>query len=273
MSIEHCRVVLIETHYPGNLGATARVMRNFGLSELVLVSPVADRRERNAHQMATHGEEILNGARIVSDLSEAISGCVLVVGTSARTGGLFRQQSVGTPPEVMPRVVEVLQQARPAAILFGPESTGLTNEIVTRCHNLIEIPTADEYSSLNLAQAVAICLYELRSAWRNSSLLPSGGGGPGVSGRSLRTPQLLSSGRQNADDDLAIVETQEHMFGQLKAALEEIHFLFGDKAGPLMHAVRHLLGKARLTEMEVKVLLGLARQIRWYVANHPDKIV
>ena len=62
------------------------------------------------------------------------------------------------------------------------------------------------------------------------------------------------------------------MFHQLQTALEEIHFLYGDKAESLMHAVRHLLGKARLTEMETKVLFGLARQIRWYVANHPDRI-
>ena len=59
------------------------------------------------------------------------------------------------------------------------------------------------------------------------------------------------------------------MFDQLRTALEEIHFLYGDKAEPLMHAVRHLLGRARLSQMEVKVLQGLARQIRWYVAHHP----
>ena len=71
---------------------------------------------------------------------------------------------------------------------------------------------------------------------------------------------------------MATVETQEHLFRHLQTALEEIHFLYGDKADALMHAIRHLLGKARLTKMEVKVLLGLARQIRWYVAQHPGKI-
>src|SRR5438128_3837734 len=136
MSLEHCRVVLIETHYPGNLGATARVMCNFGLRDLVLVSPVADRNERNARQMSTHGETVLNDARIVNDLSDAINDCVLVVGTSARSGGLFRSQNVGFPEEVLPRVVEILLQDRPAAILFSPESTGLSNEIVARCQYL-----------------------------------------------------------------------------------------------------------------------------------------
>jgi len=247
MALEQCRIILIETHYPGNLGATARVMRNLGLCDLVLVAPIADRTHKNARQMSTHGESILNDAHIVADLGEAIGDCVLVVGTSARSGGVFRRQIVGPPEDVMPRVVEVLRQDRPAAILFGPEATGLTNEIVTRCQYLIQVPTAKGYPSLNLAQAVAICLYELRTAWLNFSSAPM-------------------------VEDLATVESQEHMFRQLQTAFEEIHFLYGDKAEPLMHAVRHLLGKARLTEMETKILLGLARQIRWHVANHTDKI-
>jgi len=248
MALEHCRIVLIETHYPGNLGATARVMYNFGLRDLVLVAPVADRNERNAHQMATQGEAILNDARIVTNLNDAIDDCVLVVGTSAKSGGLFRQQNVGTPDAIIPRVVEALAQDRPAALLFGPEPTGLANEIVTRCHFLVQIPTTEEYASLNLAQAVAICVYELRMAWLVGQAVPD---------------QPHKAGQAQPD-----LQTLEAMFAQLQTALEEIHFLYGDKAAPLMHAVRHLLGKARLTEMEVKVLLGLARQIRWYVANH-----
>ncbi len=254
MALEHCRIVLIETHYPGNLGATARVMCNFGLRDLVLVAPIADRSEQNAKQMSTHGEPILNNARIVSDLGDAIGDCVLVVGTSARTGGAFRQQNVGPPEAIMPHLVEALRQDRPAAILFGPEPTGLSNEIVTRCQYLIQIPTAAAYASLNLAQAVAICVYELHKAM--------------LAGRA-------SDGLLAGDPSLARpanIETQEQMFRQLQTAFEEIHFLYGDKAAPLMHAVRHLLGKARLTDMEVKLLLGLARQIRWYVANHPDKL-
>src|SRR5262249_57322178 len=119
--------------------------------------------------------------------------------------------------------------------------------IVTRCQYLIQVPTADGYSSINLAQAVAICLYEVRTAWLKHSSAPR-------------------------VEDLATVSSQEHMFRQLQTALEEIHFLYGNKAEPLMHAVRHLLGKARLTEKETKILLGLARQIRWYVANRADKI-
>ena len=247
MSIEHCRIVLIATHYPGNLGATARVMCNFGLRDLVLVAPVADRNDQNAKQLSTHGESILNNARIVTDLSDAINDCVLVVGTSGHSGGPFRRQTVNTPDAVMPSVADVLRQNRPAALVFGPEPTGLSNEIITRCHHVIQIPTADAYPSLNLAQAVAISLYELAKSCRD-----------------VASPDQ----ERPAKEALATVELQELTFRNLQDALEEIHFLYGDKADALMHAMRHLLGKARMTEMEAKLLLGLARQIRWYVANH-----
>lgn len=250
MTLEHCRVVLIETQFPGNLGAAARVMCNMGLGDLVLVSPTADRADQRAKQMSTHGEPILNRARITADLDEAIGDCALVVGASARSGGLFRRQTVAPPDVVMPHVVDVLRQERPAAILFGSEPKGLSNQIVTRCQYLIRIPTADIYPSLNLAQAVAICLYELRKAWDAAAGAP------------------VSDDRE----ETATVRSQEHLFRQLRLALEEIHFLYGDKADSLMHAVRHLLGKARLSPMEVRILLGLARQIRWYVAHHPHKI-
>jgi tRNA/rRNA methyltransferase len=118
---------------------------------------------------------------------------------------------------------------------------------VTRCHHLIRIPTGADYPALNLAQAVAICLHEVRTAW--DRLEPAA------------EPAL----------PLASFAEQQAMFSHLQTALEEIHFLYGEKAGPLMHAVRHLLGRAGLSVMEVKLLHGVARQIRWHVANHPAK--
>jgi tRNA/rRNA methyltransferase len=243
MSLHHCRVVLVRPQIAGNLGATARVMRNMGLSELVLVAPEADPADRNARQLSTQGEEVLDNSRVAADFGEAVADCLLVVGTSARVGGPVRRQSVGTPEEVMPRLVEVLSQG-PAALVFGPERTGLGNAEVSRCHHLIHIPTAPEYPALNLAQAVAICLYELHRAWLNRSGAPAS-----------RPPAPFAE--------------QERMFANLRTALEEVHFIYGDKADSLMHAVRHLIGRAGPTAMEVNVLLGLARQLRWYVREHP----
>src|SRR5262245_38107901 len=107
-AVDRCRVVLVRPELSANVGATARVMRNFGARELVLVAPKADPHDRQARQMSTHGEEVLDACQVVPDLGAAVADCVLVAGTSARTGGLFRRQSVGTPDEVMPHLVAAL---------------------------------------------------------------------------------------------------------------------------------------------------------------------
>lgn len=234
-----CRVVLVRPHYPGNIGATARVMGNMGLGTLVLVEPACDPLDPAARQMATHGEPILLAATIVPTLAEAIADTHLALATSANVGGLFRRQTIGPPEAILPGAAERLHKGERVAIVFGPEPTGLTNSEVALCQNLIHIPTSDTHTSLNLAQAVAIVVYELRKAWL--------AGSPAV-----------------ADVPTATVEQHERMFAHLRRALEAIHFLYGDKAEPLMHGFRHLLGKARLTEMETKLLHGLARQILWY---------
>lgn len=243
--MDNARVVLVRTEVAGNLGAAARVMRNMGLSHLVLVAPKADPNDRSARQFSTHGEAILDRARIVGSIEEAVADCAMVVGTSARTGGPYRRQSVGTPDEIMPRLVAAMQ-TMPVALVFGPEPSGLTDVEVSRCHHLIHIPADDSYPALNLAQAVAICLYELRRAWLRMQ------------------PDTTPSAAP------ATFEAQERMFESLRAALEDVHFIYGQSAETLWHAVRHLIGRAGPTDMEIGLLHGLARQIRWYVENHPQ---
>jgi tRNA/rRNA methyltransferase len=240
LPLDYCRIVLVRPQYAGNIGSTARIMRNMGLTDLVLVAPEADPRERQARQLSTHGQDILDRARVVADIGSAMADCVLAVGTSARTGGLFRRQTVGTPETVVPHMLSALDSG-PVALLFGPERMGLSNAEVACCHYLINIPTDSAYSSVNLAQAVTITLYELRKQWLARSLPP------------LSAPVP------------ATCESLEHMFGQLRQALEEIHFLYEPKADPLMHALRHLLSRAMPSDMEVDLLRGLARQIRWHV--------
>jgi tRNA/rRNA methyltransferase len=239
------RVVLVRPQIAANLGATARAMRNFGLSELVLVAPEADPADREARRLSTHGEDILERCRVVGEFGEAVADCVFVAGTSARTGGLFRRQTVGPPETVLPRLVEATASG-PTALVFGPEPTGLTNAETTRCHFLIHIPADPAYPALNLAQAVAVCLYELRRAWL----------------RRVETPPPA--------EPPAPFAMQERMFAQLRDALEQVHFLYGEKADSLMHAVRHLIGRARPTAGEVELLFGLARQLRWVARNRSE---
>jgi tRNA/rRNA methyltransferase len=241
MALANCRVVLVRPRIAANIGAVARVMRNFGLSELVLVDPEAALDDPRGRLLATHAEDILDRARIVPDLGAAGADCLLLAGTSARTGGLFRRQSTGTPEEILPRLLPALPMG-PVGLVFGPEPSGLSNDEVARCHYLIHIPADERHPALNLAQAVAICLYELRRVW-------------------------LAAIEPPAAELPASFAAQEQMFARLREALEEIHFLYGAKADALMHALRHLIGRARPTEMEVKLLLGLARQMRWFVAH------
>src|SRR5262245_40867466 len=130
MSLANCQVVLVRTQFAGNLGATARVMRNFGLNQLTLVAPEADRNDVEARRLSTHGEELLHQARVVATLAEALADCVLVAATSARVGGLFRQQNVAAPDVVLPALVDAAE-AGTVAMVFGPEQSGLTNEEIT----------------------------------------------------------------------------------------------------------------------------------------------
>jgi tRNA/rRNA methyltransferase len=243
MSLSNCKVVLVRTKVAANIGAAARVLRNMGLSDLVLVAPEADPADPRAELLATaHAAGVLRSARVVSTFEEAVGDCLVVAASSANVGGLFRRQSVGTPEEVMPHLLRVLPSG-PAALVFGPEPSGLTNEEVARCHYLIHVPTDPTYPALNLAQAVAICVYALRSAF------------------------LRQTGEFAPPPAPAAFAEQERMFEHLRAALTELHFLYGDKADALMHALQHLIGRAGPTGLEVKMLHGLARQIEWQLGN------
>jgi tRNA/rRNA methyltransferase len=139
------------------------------------------------------------------------------------------------------------QERGPAALVFGPEPSGLTTAEISQCHSLMHVPANPEFPSLNLAQAVAICLYELHQSWR------------------LRNEVLLDTQPPAPFADL------ERMYEHLRSALEEVHFLYGPNADALMHALRHLIGKAQPSETQVRILHGLARQLEWMARNGPGQ--
>ncbi len=116
--LESCVVVLVRPHFAGNIGAVARAMRNFGARQLVLVNPLVDPADREARKRSTHGEEILNSAKIAADLPAALAGCVAAVATSARSGELIRAHAVA-PCVCAHRIAPLLQQGR-VALVFGP---------------------------------------------------------------------------------------------------------------------------------------------------------
>ena len=242
MSLSNCRVVLVRPHYAGNLGSTARVMRNFGLTDLVLVEPYASRDDLEARRLATHGLGVLDSARVVNELGEAISDCVFTLATSALTAGIIRRGMIGTPGEMAPQLLTAAERG-PVALVFGPEPHGLSNEEIGRCHGMIHIPVDSEYPALNLAQAVTICCYELRKSWS--------------AGVNAERNEPMPGPVVAPHADL------ERMFEHLREAFQAVGFLFGDRQESLMHAVRQLIGRAMPTPQEVRMLHGLARQLLW----------
>ena len=152
------RIVLVSPRNPLNIGAVARAMSNFGFGDLRLVAPydVAFREARSA----VHSQYILENAQVHDSLSVAISGCGLVVGTTSVGHRdlhipLYRLETAG-------KLINQHAQSSPVALLFGSEKFGLSNDDLSFCHWALRIPTREEHGSMNLGQAVAICLYELR---------------------------------------------------------------------------------------------------------------
>jgi tRNA/rRNA methyltransferase len=233
MSNAPIRIVLVRAKNSGNVGSAARAMKNMGLGDLRLVAP---RRYRPAAAaaMAVHAGDVLARARRHDSLQEAIADCVWVVGTTCRPGP-YRNRPL-TPREAAPEVLAV-GEAHPAALVFGPEDRGLSNEELKLCHELVTIPSDSGYPSLNLAQAVLVCAYELFLA-RHPVRAPS--------------PTLATS------------EKLERMYDQLGRALLRIGFLHGANPEHIMFTLRRVFGRARLDAREAAIWLGIGRQIEWF---------
>lgn len=161
--LSNIRIVLVHTFHPGNIGATARAMKTMGLTQLVLVNPRAFPDEE-ATRLAAGATDVLDNARCVSTLEDALQDCVQVVGASARL------RSMPLPhfdePDDMARQVIVNAHQAPVALVFGRERSGLTNDEIRCCTHQVSIPTNPDYGILNLSQAVQILAYEVHRAWR-----------------------------------------------------------------------------------------------------------
>jgi tRNA/rRNA methyltransferase len=227
--------LLLRTHYPGNIGSVARAMANFGVSDLVLVDPIANPTDHQARQLAAGGVEVLDGLRIMS-FDDAVADCGMIVATADDVSGNLRRTIAGTPAEILPKFVNTMHSGK-CALIFGPEPHGLTTQECGRAHALMTIPTGRAYSSLNLSMAVGIALYELRKAFR------------GTPATMTRTP--------------AAFEATDRALSQLRDALLETSFLFGQNAEHLWHGFRHMLLRAQPTPQEVGMLHGLARQLEF----------
>lgn len=232
------RFVLVQTSKAGNIGAAARAMKTMGFGELVLVNPrcAEPLADPEAIAFSSGAHDVLEGARIVGSIAEALDGCQFAAAVSAR----LREYSppIWTPREFGGHVAG--QGSLNAALVFGNERTGLPNEIVEQCNVLINIPANPDYSSLNLAQAVQVLAYEARMAGTGGALAPTAVGFHG---------------------DAASSAAIEGMYEHLEQALVAIDFLDADNPRKLMPRLKRLFARTALETEEVNILRGIARQI------------
>jgi TrmH family RNA methyltransferase len=229
------RIVLVETSHPGNIGATARAMKNMGLTELHLVRP-EQFPSAEATARASGADDVLFRARVHQRFDDAIAECGLVVGTSARQR--YLPWDLHEPRECAAQVVSAARSG-PVAMVFGAERTGLTNEELAKCNLLVTIPTHPDYSSLNVAMAVQLIAYELWLQMRPGAPPPP-----------------------ERDVPLASAEEMSRLYRHLETVLDEIDFQDRTGGGHLMARIRRLFNRAQVDQNEMNILRGILTAVQ-----------
>jgi len=225
-------VILVGTTQAENIGAVARAMNNMGIIDLRLVSPIADLNADGSRRMASHSTEILDQAKIFDTLTDAIADKEWVVGTSARRrdrmDSSFFLDNIGEHiPESAPKI----------GLVFGRESNGLSNDELALCNHLVHIKTHGGHTSLNLAQAVIVTLFECSKLYAQTPV-----------NTSERTEKLATSNEV------------EGLKSHWLEVLREVRFLKENQASTLQLSLSNLLGRSNLTEREARMLRGFLHQ-------------
>jgi len=235
--LENIRIVLVDPKTGGNIGSICRVMMNMGITDLAIVTPREHLDWEEARKLAYHAEGLLEQRKIFQTLEEAVADCTVVAGTSARTG-MYRDHG-GLPREIAPAIIDSATHHK-AALVFGREDKGLFNEELATCTHIINIPSSDLYRSLNLSHAVMVCCYELFLI----------AGGP-----SYAPPRERSSEANG--------EMRKRLYEDWSQMMLETGFCEPEKLEHMMLGLRRIFGRGKLTENDIKILLGIARQTRW----------
>jgi len=233
VELSRLRVVLVAPRNPLNIGAVARAMSNFGFQSLRLVNPYSPSYREARSAVGASG--ILATAVRYKSVAEAVEDCTLVIGTTAvRTRDL---QHPVRRPEYGARLIRQRLRSSNVALLFGSEKFGLSNDALSHCHWLIRIPTCDENISMNLGQAVAVCLYEL----------------------------IRDSKHERAAKQLkpAAAEELERITTLLLEALQTSGFLDRRRVSDADERIRRLVRRLRLPERDAVIWLGMLRQMLW----------
>jgi tRNA (cytidine32/uridine32-2'-O)-methyltransferase len=229
--LDRVRFVLVEPTHPGNIGAVARAMKTMGLTRLQLVNPRCTV-DAEAIARASGADDLLAAASVHQTLPDALTGCRMVVGTSARLRHLDW-------PQLDPRACGAHLVAEAAqgevALILGRESSGLSNEELGRCHYLAHIPTHPGFSSLNLAAAAQVFAYEVFTALRAGA------------------PEALPG----PEADPALAEEMEGLHAHLAQALADLGFSHPEQSHRLLQRLRRLFNRARPDRVEVNILRGI----------------
>ncbi len=233
MNLDNIRIVLVETTHPGNIGGAARAMKNMGLLNLFLVNPKSHPDPKSTWRAAS-ASDVLDRATVVDCLEDAIADCHFVVGTSAR------QRRIPWPSlDARSCALEIsrLKENEQVAILFGREDRGLTNEQLVLCNLHLQIPTSEDYSSLNVAMAVQIICYDLFIQSKYSGEF-----------------EHIES---NWDSPFSTNQDMQRFYLHLEETLAEIGFLEPTAPRQLMPRLKRLFNRVRLDEMELNILRGI----------------
>jgi tRNA/rRNA methyltransferase len=237
--MENIRIVLVRPQGMMNIGSVARAMKNVGLTKLALVDPAAPPVHPDARVMAVRAHDVLDNALIFSRLTDAITDCTWVIGTTRRRGK--GREGVIDPRQTAAEIAGIAQQNK-VAVVFGPEDRGLTNRDLDLCQRLVTIPSHEEYGSLNLAQAVMVMCYEIYLATHQQ-------------GAASRTRRLATS------------KELEGMYYHMEETFLRIGFLDQNNPKRMMAVLRRIFSRARLNPREVKILRGICRQAHWYAGQ------
>lgn len=240
--LSNIHVVMVKTRFPENVGMAARACANMGAGHISLADPDLWDVEKARPLAAAKAQHLLDGVRVFPTLERALAPHHLVMGCTARTGGWRREPL--SPERAAGEILAALREGGSVALVFGPEDRGLGNEDIERCRRLITIPTAPNASSLNVAQAILLVLYECLKA---------------------ASPRAEGSSRPHAGEPAAsrvTAEDQERLYAALRDVLLRIGYLHGENPDYFLMPVRRFLDRAGLRRHEYDVLMGVCRQVR-----------
>ena len=232
---DRLRFVLVRTSHSGNIGSAARAIRTMGFDRMTLVAPHRFP-DPEATALAAGADDVLANAAIHEDLVAGLAGTTFALGLSARRRGVNLPEL--DPREGAAQAIAAARRGEQVALVFGNERTGLENDELSRCHAMVRIPSVDDFSSLNLSQAVQVVAYEIRMA---------------LVAEQAKEPEVTT----DPDEAPADAEQVERFFTHLAETLDDIEFHKGRSPTTIMLKLRKLFLRARPELRELRILHGI----------------